>query len=90
MIRNTILIHPTPSMIKQLATTRKTMACLLGWAWVISTTAARAEWIFAGHESNDLYQTAKASGLATKRVDTPAAAVAQAKAGDGILILADD
>jgi len=90
MMSNTILIHPTPSMIKQLATTRKTLACLLGWAWVVSITAARAEWIFAGHESNDLYQTAKASGLATKRVDSPVAAVAQAKAGDGILILADD
>ncbi len=66
------------------------MACLLGWAWVVSITTARADWIFAGHETNDLYQTAKASGLAARRVDTPAAAVAQAKAGDGILILADD
>jgi len=57
---------------------------------MISATSARADWIFAGQETNDLYQTAKSSGLATRRADTPAAAVAQAKAGDGILILADD
>jgi len=66
------------------------MACLVGGTLVISATSARADWIFASRESNDLYQTAKASGLATRRADTPAAAVAQAKAGDGVLILADD
>jgi hypothetical protein len=62
----------------------------MGVALMLATTTARADWIFAANESNDLYKTAKSSGLVTQRADTPAAALALAQTGDGVLLLAND
>jgi len=69
---------------------QKTAVGLMGVALMLATTSARADWIFAANESNDLYQTAKSAGLATQRADTPAAALALAQTGDGVLLLAND
>ena len=54
-----------------------------------SAMVGQADLVFSCVEGNDLYRTVKAAGLASSRCAAPSAAVEQAKAGDGVLILAD-
>ncbi|MEI7899707.1 MAG: hypothetical protein WCK89_05610 [bacterium] len=56
---------------------------------VSAAAAGRAGLVFSCAEENDLYQAARAGGLAARRCGTPAEAVELARPGDGVLLLAD-
>jgi sucrose-6-phosphate hydrolase SacC (GH32 family) len=57
--------------------------------WFGSAISAAAGWVIAAREDNDLVRVLSASGVAAERFDDPAAAVAKAAQGDGVLVLAD-
>ena len=57
--------------------------------WFGSAISAAAAWVIAAREDNDLVRVLSASGVAAERFDDPAAAVAKAAQGDGVLVLAD-
>lgn len=56
----------------------------------IAAQAGVPDLYFAGRADNDLYRVVVASGIEVTRLDSPAEAIAAAKEGAGVLIMADD
>ena len=62
---------------------------ILGLALVYGFPTAARPLLFACSPDNDLFRVTSENGLATRRFNTPQAAVEAAATGDGVLVLAD-
>jgi hypothetical protein len=60
-----------------------------GLCGLLAAAEARAGLVFSCGEKNDLYRTVAAAGLEAVRCATPGEAVERARAGDGVLLLAE-